>query len=95
MHHFCFSELYQKVLRTNLVTNIFISAHTGQHSSFIPLINGWVLNNDYYELKWFDGDLSPNDIDIYSTSFPTEDDEADDEYDSLCSSDSDSEMDES
>ena len=90
----CFSVLYQKILRTNLITNIFISSCSGDYFSFIPELNGWILKDGLYEINWFEGNLSPDEIDIYSTPFQREDDaDDDDDLSSNNSSDSECEID--
>lgn len=56
----CKSELLQQFLRANYICTIWNNAHLKNPTSYGPENNGWILENDQYHFKWFEGDQLPN-----------------------------------
>lgn len=56
----CKSELLQQFLRANYICSIWNNAHLKTPTSYDPVNNGWILENDRYHFKWFEGDQLPN-----------------------------------
>ncbi|XP_054737911.1 uncharacterized protein LOC129244318 [Anastrepha obliqua] len=55
----CENELLQHFLRANYICTIWNNAHLRKPTSHKPENNGWVLENDQYHFKWFEGDQLP------------------------------------
>ena len=90
----CSSELHQKILRTNLVSNIMLHSYLPSHSNFPPCDNGWCCKDQYYSIKWFDGDATPC-LDVFSSPFVDDcENDSDEDFSGHCSSDSESNDDE-
>lgn len=56
----CKSELWQQFLRANYICSIWNNAHLQKPTAYKPVNNGWILENDDYYFKWFEGDQLPN-----------------------------------
>ncbi|KAF9412756.1 hypothetical protein HW555_008841 [Spodoptera exigua] len=56
----CKSELLQQFLRANYICCIWNNAHLKNPTTYEPVNNGWILENDEYLFKWFEGDQLPN-----------------------------------
>ena len=56
----CKSELLQQFLRANYICSIWNNAHLKNPTTYEPVNNGWILENDQYHFKWFEGDQLPN-----------------------------------
>ncbi|CAK1552458.1 unnamed protein product [Leptosia nina] len=56
----CKSELLQQFLRANYVCTIWNNAHLKNPTTYQPDNNGWVLKDDKYQFKWFEGDQLPS-----------------------------------
>ncbi|KAF9408377.1 hypothetical protein HW555_011914, partial [Spodoptera exigua] len=56
----CKSELLQQFLRANYICCIWNNAHLKNPTTYEPVNNGWILENDEYHFKWFEGDQLPN-----------------------------------
>ncbi|KAF9406624.1 hypothetical protein HW555_013064 [Spodoptera exigua] len=56
----CKSELLQQFLRENYICCIWNNAHLKNPTTYEPVNNGWILENDEYHFKWFEGDQLPN-----------------------------------
>ena len=85
--------LHQKLLRTNLVAYVWKNADRTVPLEMDPAECGWVLQNNSFRLKWFDGDQIPDNVGKAIDKSP-DDEESDDDYRySLMSDDSDNEDD--
>ena len=58
----CKSELLQQFLRANYICSIWNNAHMKNPTKYDPVNNGWILENNQYHFKWFEGDQLPNDV---------------------------------
>ena len=47
-------------IRANYICTIWNNAHLKNPTSYGPENNGWVLKNEQYHFKWFEGDQLPN-----------------------------------
>ncbi|GFV33018.1 uncharacterized protein TNCV_2023861 [Trichonephila clavipes] len=56
----CKSELLQQFLRANYICTIWNNAHLKHSTTYQLENNGWVLENDKYHFKWFEGDQLPS-----------------------------------
>ncbi|KAH9633489.1 hypothetical protein HF086_013166 [Spodoptera exigua] len=56
----CKSELLQQFLRANYICCIWNNAHLKNPTTYEPVNNGWILENDEYHFIWFEGDQLPN-----------------------------------
>ncbi|XP_052744418.1 uncharacterized protein LOC128199343 [Bicyclus anynana] len=54
------SELLQQFLRANYICTIWNNAHLKNPTTYQPENNGWVLKDDKYQFKWFEGDQLPS-----------------------------------
>ncbi|GFW37609.1 uncharacterized protein TNCV_4028051 [Trichonephila clavipes] len=52
----CKSELLQQFRRANYIISLWINAHMKGICIFSPENNGWILEDNQYHFKWFDGD---------------------------------------
>ena len=68
----CSVELYEKILRTNLISNRMHLSHLPSHSNIPPVTNGWYRQGQYYYIKWFKGDATPSNLDAFSTPYNDE-----------------------
>ena len=60
----CLKVLRQKVKRTRLVARRWNSS-TLQHQPIeVPEENGWILEDEKYKIKWFEGEESPDMLDV-------------------------------
>ncbi|RVE52860.1 hypothetical protein evm_002517 [Chilo suppressalis] len=86
----CKSELSQQFLRANYICTIWNNAHLKKPTTYKPENNGWILQNDQYHFKWFEGDQLPNYVsDSLATVSETgeEEDDVDDDQPTCWSSD--------
>ncbi|CAK1581026.1 unnamed protein product [Parnassius mnemosyne] len=58
----CKSELHQHLLRTQYITSVWRNAHLVKPTNLVPAGNGWILKNETYEFKWFEGDCVPETV---------------------------------
>ena len=85
--------LHQKLLWTNLVAYVWKNADRTVPLEMDPAECGWVLQDNSFRLKWFDGDQIPDNVGKAIDESP-DDKESDDDYKySLMSDDSDNEDD--
>nr|CAD7262235.1 unnamed protein product [Timema shepardi] len=56
----CKIELLQQFRRANYICTIWNNAHLKNPTIYQPNNNGWVLENDKYHFKWFEGDQLPS-----------------------------------
>ncbi|GFQ72538.1 uncharacterized protein TNCT_59011 [Trichonephila clavata] len=73
----CKSELLQQFLRANYICTIWNNAHLKTPTTYQLANNGWILENNKYHFKWFEGDQLPSYV---SDSLKTQS-ETDGEYD--------------
>ena len=52
----------QKPRRTNYVCSIWLNAHEASPPNVLPSECGWVVLDDCYRLKWYDGEASPTTV---------------------------------
>ena len=87
----CSLELYDKFLRTNLVSNIMHLSYLPSHSNFPPHKNGWYRQGQYDSIKWFEGDATPSNLDAFSSPYiDGSENDSDCDFSGRCSSDSES-----
>ncbi|KAF9416757.1 hypothetical protein HW555_005986 [Spodoptera exigua] len=90
----CKSELLQQFLRANYICCIWNNAHLKNPTTYEPVNNGWILENDEYHFKWFEGDQLPNYVSesLKTVSEAGEEDDVDnDEFREWSSSDDENE----
>ena len=63
----CFRVIKEKDKRTNYICSIWNSATIANPPNFQPKNCGWVLENDTFKIKWFEGKMSPSTV---KTIFP-------------------------
>ncbi|GFR17097.1 platelet glycoprotein 4 [Trichonephila clavata] len=56
----CKSELLQQFLRANYICTIWNNARLKTPTTYQPANNGWILENNKYHFKWFEGDQLPS-----------------------------------
>ncbi|GBP72610.1 hypothetical protein EVAR_50912_1 [Eumeta japonica] len=56
----CKSELLQQFLRANYICTIWSNAHLKNPTTYQPDNNGWILKDQKYQFKWFEGDQLPS-----------------------------------
>ncbi|GFQ67160.1 uncharacterized protein TNCT_661961, partial [Trichonephila clavata] len=56
----CKSELLQQFQRANYICTIWNNAHLKTPTTYQPANNGWILENNKYHFKWFEGDQLPS-----------------------------------
>ena len=83
----CFRILIQQIFCANYICSIWKNASTPSFDKFSPLQSGWILEDDSYAIKWFDGDKYPSDFEIIAVN--NEESDEDDEVISNDDSDSD------
>ena len=71
--------LHQKLLRTILVAYVWKNADRTVPLEMDPAECGWVLQDNSFRLKWFDGDQIPDNVGKAIDESP-DDDESDDDY---------------
>ena len=54
----CSPVILQKLSRTNYVRSVWLNAHKASLPNFLPSECGWVVQDDCYRLKWYDGEAS-------------------------------------
>ena len=81
----CFRVLYQQILRTRLISAIWLKAYQNDPPSLNPTVHGFELNEGKYFPRWFEGDVAPSSIESISLG-----EEADEEEGQDCSGDEDS-----
>ena len=64
----CFRILIQQIFRANYICSIWKNASTPSFDEFSPLQLGWILEDDSYAIKWFDGDQYPSDFEIMAVN---------------------------
>ena len=57
----CSPDILQKLRRTNYCS-VWLNAHKASPPTFLPSECGWVLQDDCYRLKWYDGEASPTTV---------------------------------
>nr|XP_046473659.1 uncharacterized protein LOC124214934 isoform X3 [Neodiprion pinetum] len=77
----CKSELLQQFLRANYICSIWNNAHLQKPTAYKPVNNGWILENDHYYFKWFEGDQLPNYVSESLKTVPENNEEGDIEDD--------------
>ncbi|KAH9628353.1 hypothetical protein HF086_015883 [Spodoptera exigua] len=90
----CKSELLQQFLRANYICCIWNNAHLKNPTTYEPVNNGWILENDEYHFKWFEGDQLPTYVSesLKTVSEAGEEDDVDnDEFREWSSSDDENE----
>ena len=60
----CFRVLREKIRRADLVTGRWISAVESRPPLWKPEEEGWVIKNGKYAIKWFDGPVAPEILDV-------------------------------
>ena len=71
----CFGVLYQHILRTRFIAALW----SNQMELPSPLDFGWEINDNMFEIKWFDGEQYPANIDIAAGDTSSDDENRDDE----------------
>ena len=46
----------------NYVCSVWLNAHKASPPKFLPSECGWVVQDDCYRLKWYDGEASPTTV---------------------------------
>ena len=58
----CPPVILQKLRRPNYVCSVWLNAHKASPPKCLPSECGWVVQDDYYRLKWYDGEASPTTV---------------------------------
>ena len=58
----CSPVTLQKLRRKNYVCSVWLNAHEASQPKFLPSECGWVVQDDCYRLKWYDGEASPTTV---------------------------------
>ena len=53
----CYPVILQKLRRTNYVCSVWLNAHKASIPKFLSSECGWVIQDDCYRLKWYDGEV--------------------------------------
>ena len=56
----CRQELWQYLLRTVYIAELWINSHLQIPTTLSPIDNGWKECDGMYDYKWFGGDQLPN-----------------------------------
>ena len=92
----CAQFLAEKVKRVNYICNVRCNATLANPPNLLPENCGWVLEDNAYRNKWFEGDMSPTDVEVICQDEEDEDTYSNDEDDgSEVESDGDSDDDSS
>ncbi|XP_038221621.1 protein PFC0760c-like [Zerene cesonia] len=94
VYHLVKVNYYSNFCEQIIFVDIWNNAHLQNPTSYGPENNGWVLENDQYHFKWFEGDQLPNYVsDSLKTSSENDDgeDTDDDQSTERSSSDEDDE----
>ncbi|GBP85642.1 hypothetical protein EVAR_102173_1 [Eumeta japonica] len=54
------NELLQQFLQANYICTIWNNAHLKNLTTYQPDNNGWLLKDEKYQFKWFEGDQLPS-----------------------------------
>ena len=60
----CSRVLAEKVKRVNYICNIWCNATLANPPNLLPENCGWVLEDNAFRIKWFEGDMSPTDVEV-------------------------------
>ncbi|CAH2242984.1 jg13427 [Pararge aegeria aegeria] len=81
------SELLQQFLRANYVSSIWNNGNQPIPTIYQPENNGWVLEDNQYHFKWFEGDQLPNFVRESLKTISENDEEEEDDDMELSNSD--------
>ena len=77
----CSRVLAEKVKRVNYICNIWCNATLANPPNLLPENCGWVLEDNAFRIKWFEGDTSPTDVEVICQDQEDEDAYSNDEDD--------------
>ena len=71
----CQRVLREKIAKTHYICRLWRSSiFSSPPAAPTPETSGWNLEDNQYKIKWFDGDLAPNAIDISASEEGNNDD---------------------
>ena len=56
----CKTKLWQQLLRSYYITNIWRNSYTKILTELKPEVCGWIISDGIYDFKWFDGQQLPS-----------------------------------
>ena len=68
----CSRVIREKLKRTNYICSLWLHAFQAYPPQFSPEDCGWTLKNETYDIKWFEGDISPTTVEDICQSMESE-----------------------